>query len=205
VDELKATSTQPVDAAPPLVLARRILLRSQGTFFALLAICIGIDHGSAARTDGISFYGVYHRTVVLLVLGFGAAAAGLWRAAAHFVHSDAPLLVCRVMRLVAVGLFALLVTPFNRGPLLNWTHMSVGVAIALLQLSVGLSLVRRLPSPRSIAILAVLLFGGAMAAASLPDWNFPYLLQGEVVYQLGFSWCLIEWTRVLYGRRASFA
>jgi hypothetical protein len=188
----------------PLVLARRIPLRSQGIFFLLLAICIGFDHGSASRTNIISFYGVYHRTVVLLVLGFGAAATGLWRAASYFVEGDAPLLVRSVMRLVAVGLFALLITPFGRGALLNLTHMTVGVSIALLQLSITLSLVARVRSPRSIAILVVLLLGGAMAAASLPNWNFPFLLPGEVIYQLGFGWCLVEWSRALYGRRAQY-
>ncbi len=97
MDGLKSTSTQQRRGGEPLVLARRILLRSQGIFFLLLAICIGINHGSAARTDGISFYGVYHRTIVLLVLGFCAAATGLWRAASCFVEGNAPLLVRRVM------------------------------------------------------------------------------------------------------------
>ena len=101
------------------------------------------------------------------------------------------------MRLVAVGLFALLITPFNRGAFLNWSHMTIGVSIALLQMSVALSLVARVPSPRSSGGLVVLLLGGALAAASLPDWNFSYLLQGEVIYQLGFGWCLVEWTHAL--------
>jgi hypothetical protein len=63
--------------------------------------------------------------------------------------------------------------------------MAIGVSIALLQMSVALSLVARGPSPRSSGGLAVLLLGGAPAAASLPDWNFSYLLHGEVIYQLG--------------------
>ena len=67
----------------------------------MLAVCIGIDHGSAARTDGISFYGLYHRTVVVLVwvlvLGSCVAVTRLWRAASCFVESNAPLLVRRVM------------------------------------------------------------------------------------------------------------
>jgi hypothetical protein len=97
VDGLKSTSTQQRRGGEPLVLARLILLRSQGIHFLLLAVCIGIDHGSAARTDGISSYGLYHRTVVLLVLGSCVAATGLWRAAPCFVESNAPLLVRRVM------------------------------------------------------------------------------------------------------------
>ena len=97
MDGLKSKSTQQRRGGEPLVLARPILLPSQGLPFLLLAICIGIDHGSAARTDGISFYGPYHRTVVLLMWGFCAAATGLWRAASCFVEGNAPLLVRRVM------------------------------------------------------------------------------------------------------------
>ena len=68
----------------------------------------------------------------MLVLGFCAAAMGLWRAASCFAQRNVPPLVRRVMRLVAVGLFALLITPFDRGAFLNWTHMTIGVIIALL-------------------------------------------------------------------------
>ena len=204
MDGLKSTSTQQRRGVEPIVLARRVLLQSLGIFFLLLAICIGISHGAAARTDGISFYGVYHRTIELLLLGFCVAATGLWRAASCFAQSSAPLLVRRVMRLVAVGLFGLLITPFNRGSFLNWSHMTIGVSIALLQMSVALSLVARVPSPRSSGGLVVLLLGGVLAAASLPDWNFPYLLPGEVIYQLGFGWCLVEWTHALYGRRERY-
>lgn len=204
MDERKATSTERRRGIEPLVQARGILLRSQAIFYLLLATCVGINHGPSARVDGISFYGVYHRTVVLLVVGFGVAAIGLWRAATCLVDSDAPLLVRRVMRLVVGGLFALLITPFNRGTLLNWTHMTIGVSIALLQMSVALSLVARRRSLRSLGSLLVLLVGGALAAASLPDWNFPYLLQDEVIYQVGFGWCLVEWTHVLIGRRENF-
>jgi len=82
--------------------------------------------------------------------------------------------------------------------------MAIGVSIALLQMSVALSLVARVPSPRSSGGLAVPLLGGAPAAASLPDWNFSYLLHGEVIYQLGFGWCLVEWTHALYGRREHY-
>src|ERR1700686_4887194 len=43
--------------------------------------------------------------------------------------------------------------------------------------------------------------GRGVAAASLPDWHFVYLLQGEIVFQNGFAWCLIERTYALTDRR----
>jgi hypothetical protein len=39
-----------------------------------------------------------------------------------------------------------------------------------------------------------------MAAASLPDWHFNYLGPGETIFEIGFSWCLVEWTYALYAR-----
>lgn len=45
----------------------------------------------------------------------------------------------------------------------------------------------------------VQLGGGLLCAVSLPDWHFSYLFTGEVIYQMGFVWCLIEWTDTLRG------
>ena len=119
MDELRSEFSTAQQSAATLVGARRTLFASQGAFFATLAMCVGITHGQSARVDGISFYGVYQRTVVLLIVGFAAAAAGLWRTAAVFADTNAPLALRRVLRLLPYGLAALLVTPFNRGTWLN--------------------------------------------------------------------------------------
>jgi hypothetical protein len=71
---------------------------------------------------------------------------------------------------------------------------------AILQLEIALQLVRESRSFRTVLGLAVPLAGGGIAAASLPDWHFEYLLQGEIIFQVGFSWCLIEWTYALAER-----
>jgi hypothetical protein len=75
--------------------------------------------------------------------------------------------------------------------------MIAGVLGAVFQLEVALQLVRESRSFRTVLGLGVLLVGGVVAAASLPDWHFEYLLQGEIVFQVGFAWCLIEWTYAL--------
>jgi hypothetical protein len=184
--------------------ARQVLLVTQAFFYLTLFVCVAINHGPAAQTDGISFYGVYHSTILILVAGFAVSATGLWRAAALFAETDAPILIRRAMRVVAVGLVALLVTPFNRGAWLNWTHMGVGVAIALVQASITLVLMSEHRSTGVLVGFAVQLAGGLLAAASLPDWHFPYLLQGETLYQIGFGWCLVEWTWALRARQVHF-
>jgi hypothetical protein len=78
------------------------------------------------------------------------------------------------LRIIAFGLLLLLITPFNKGAFHNWTHMTIGVITAFA--------------------------GGALAATSLPDWNLAHLLQGEIVHEIGFRWCLIGWTYALSDR-----
>ncbi len=118
----------------------------------------------------------------------------------HFKSAGVPTLTWSGLRIIAVLLFVLLATPYNRGTFLNWTHMLAGILGAICQLEVALQLVRESRSLRTVLGLAVLLVGGVVAAASLPDWHFEYLLQGEIVFQLGFAWCLIEWTYALADR-----
>ena len=198
---VKATRTLSSDVGG-IVKARQVLLLTQAFFFLSLLICLSINHGRTAQTDGISFYGVYHGTAAILVMGFAASAAGLWRAASYFAEVNAPRLASQGLRVVALGLIALLATPYNRGTFLNWTHMTVGVVVALLQLALSLRLLTRRQTLGSIVGFTIQLAGGLIAAASLPNWNFPYLLQGETIYQIGFGWCLIEWTHALGARRS---
>jgi hypothetical protein len=176
---------------------RHVLLVTQVLFFFALAWCLVLNHSATAENDGISFYGVHRETVALLIGGYAVAFVGLWITSTHFRAAGVPNLTWIGLRAIAVLLFVLLATPYNRGPFLNWTHMIAGVLGAIVQLEVALQLVRESRSFRTVCGLAVLVLGGVIAAASLPDWHFEYLLQGEIVFQVGFAWCLIEWTYAL--------
>ncbi|MHB8827476.1 MAG: hypothetical protein ACYC5Z_07415 [Acidimicrobiales bacterium] len=171
----------------------RSLASTQAVFFVLLAWCVGIDHSALAQNEGISFYGVYHRTILLLALAFVVAAGGLWRAAGHYASLGAPALIVVGVRAVALGLFVVIATPFNQGTFLNWTHMTAGVVMALVQGAITVALVRRASRLVSWSAFSVQLAGGLLAAFSLPDWHFPYMLAGEVIYQAGFAVALLTW------------
>jgi hypothetical protein len=179
---------------------RHVLLISQSVFFFALAWCLVLNHGPMAENDGISFYGVYHETIPVLIGGYAAAFVGLWWTSTQFKVAGVPTLTWVGLRVIAVLLFVLLATPYNRGAFLNWTHMVAGVLGSLVQLEVALQLVRESRSLRTLAGLVILLVGGGIAAASLPDWHFTHLLQGEIIFQVGFAWCLIEWTYALADR-----
>jgi hypothetical protein len=178
---------------------RKILIVSQIGFFACVALCYLIDHGAMPLTDGISFYGVYHDTVGILIVGYLGAAAGLWCLAGYFKSVKVSPFTYVSLRLVALCLFGLLLTPYNRGNFFNWSHMAFGVIGALLQLHVTYYLMRRNLSVASVTATVVEVLGGLICAASLPAWHFDGLLLGEIIFQVGFAWSL--WQGL--GRRAA--
>ena len=170
-----------------------MLALTQVSFFLTLIWCIGINHSATAETDGISFYGVYHRTLLILLAGYSIAALGLWRVSSYYADAGAPTPLVNGTRAVGLGLFALFATPYNKGTFLNWTHMTVGVVMALVQLAIAIALVARRRSGVAPWAFAIQLSGGLLAAASLPSWHFAFLLVGETIYEFGFAMILFAW------------
>lgn len=181
---------------------RHFVLATQAFFFLAVSVCVFINHSAKAETSGISFYGVYHRTLAIIILGFCAGSFGLWRASTYLARAGLAHLTVVGLRFLALGLILLLLTPYNKGTFFNWAHMSVGVVTALVQLAIATQLMVRYRSWQAVSAFYVQLFGGVWAGASLPDWRFSYLLVGELIFELGFSWTLIEWTYALYSRRS---
>ena len=177
---------------------------TQAIFFVAITWCVVIYDGPTAQNDGISFYGVYAPTIAILIGGYGAAAVGLWWMSVRLRLEEGLARTGLGLRLIAIGLGLLLVTPFDRGPVWNWTHMTFGVTIALIQLAVSVRLLREYQSWGAVVGFSVQLLGGVLAALSLPDWRFEFLLLGQIVYQIGFAWCMFQWTHLL-GARAERA
>jgi hypothetical protein len=189
-----------IDQGTDLDLRRRtfrVLVTTQAIFFAALAWCVLLVHGDGVQDAGISYYGVHGRTIPFAILGYLVAAIGLWRASTMFKQGGLDPLVWVGVRVVAVMLVLLLATPYTGGAFLNWAHMTTGVISALVQLAISWSLVRRFVSVGAAMGFGVQLLGGVLGAFSLPDWHFQILLTAEVLIELGFSWCLLEWTKVL--------
>jgi len=156
-----------------------------------------VSHSRVAQRDGISFYAVNARTVALAFAGYLVAAAGLWRFSRIMRAASEERFVWWGLRVVAVELVVLLATPFNKGTFFNWAHMTAGVIGALTQLALGWRLGLRSGEVRAWGSMAVMLSGGVLAAFSLPDWPFSALLEGEIILEIGFAWCLWEWTKRL--------
>ena len=152
-------------------------------------------HDPTVENDGISFYGVYPPTIPLLIGAFAAGGVGLWRSAGA-LGTRWPALAS-ALRAVASGLGLLLLTPYSLNAVFNWSHMTIGVVMALVQGGITIALVRRDPRVGTWAIFSLQLAGGLLAAVSLPAWPVAYLLQGEIVYEIGFGIAVLAWLRVL--------
>lgn len=57
--------------------ARRALLAGSLGFWASIAVCLAIAHGTTVEHDGISYFSVRATTLPVIVLGYGAVITGM--------------------------------------------------------------------------------------------------------------------------------
>ncbi len=180
--------------SPVPVHARHALVATQVVFFTCVLGCVLVDPSNQAELYGISYYGVHAPTLPLVAIGYGVGAVGMWRAARYVVLLQAPVFVAIGLRVVAIALPLELLTPFNHGAFFNWAHMMIGIIIGVTQMATGTLLLLRQPRGVTLIVFLVQLAGGIVAAFSLPDWGFNHMLEGEMIFEVGFSWCLVLWT-----------
>jgi hypothetical protein len=185
--------------------ARRTVIVSQVIFFVPLGFCVAWIHTGAVNRDGISYYGVHQPTLEIIAVSYLGAEVLLWRAARELAESGQPRELGQGLRVVALGLPGLLLTPYPAGPVWNWSHMVIGVVSGLVEFGLAIDLVLRDPTLGTWVTGGVQLAGGLLAAASLPDWNFPYLLVGEVIFELGFAGTMFRWLRPERARSSEVA
>jgi hypothetical protein len=75
---------------------------------------------------------------------------------------------------IAILVFVLLASPYNRGPVLNRTHTIACILGDVIQLEVAVQLVRASRSARTVLGPVILLVGGGIAAAAPSDWHFDW-------------------------------
>jgi hypothetical protein len=175
--------------------ARRSLVAGSLGFWLSVAICLVVSHSATTEHDGISYFSVRATTLPIIVLGYASIITGMLLAARRLPEDELGRRLALPLRCMPVCLAALLVTPFNRGTALNWTHMTVGISLAIAQGAVALWLSLVLPTARVLSAAALQLVGGVVAALSMPSASFNFLLQGELLFNLGFCLCLLAAVR----------
>ncbi len=168
--------------------ALRSLLMAESVVAIALLACVSIEFNANASIYGISYYGVHLRTVWVLALGFLIGGFFLYRSAIALSPHRPWGLLSSSLRVVAVGLVLLILTPYTLDTFFNWAHMTIGAAIFGFQMLVGFMTLRTmLRDPLAWLGVTVQLIGGVIAALSLPDHMLTYMLQGEIIFQSGFA------------------
>ena len=164
------------------------LYAAELTFGATVIVCSLILFDHSVSVYGISYWGIRLETVPILAIGLMATSLMLFQAASRLPDQKPFTYTAACFRVVGVGAILLLLTPYTAGTFFNWAHMTIGATFFLAQTATSGYLYFKLPrdSWLSSAIL-VQLFGGILAMLSLPDNLLTFMLQGEVLFQIGFA------------------
>lgn len=166
----------------------RTLIASELILFATIAICTIVLHSNQVNIYGISYFGVRLETLPIVATGFSIGGFLLVYSSKKLpTHQKPWQLIQLTLRVVGIGIVLLLLTPYTVDTFFNWTHMIIGALIFALQMYCGIVITLRFSADR-ISKLALLVefIGGVLAMFSLPDNMLNFMLEGEVIFQVGF-------------------
>src|SRR5487761_1648497 len=123
--------------------AARTIVLGQICLYAGLALAILIKPQGLAANAGISYYGIYARTVGPMAAGLLGSAFFCWLAAGQMRE---PNLQPVKVGLIVFGLLTIVivVTPYSVSNFLDWLHTTAGSALFSLQLLLSFWLVAQL-------------------------------------------------------------
>lgn len=180
---IKNGTATPGDSDPVL----HNLVASEIILLATVLVCTIMIWNNNVNVYGISYFGVTTPTLPIVAIGFVLSSSLLLIASAK-LPTVAPFgLVKATIRVVSVGMVLLLLTPYTLDTFFNWSHMVLGATVFATEMYTGAVLCFRHMQDRvSKWALATQLFGGLLAAFSLPDNMLNFMLEGEVIFQIGF-------------------
>lgn len=163
------------------------VVASEAVLLLTVMVCTVMIWNNNVNVYGISYFGVTTPTLPIVALGFVAGGVMLIMASQKF-PSRAPYgLVKWTLRIVSVGIVLLLLTPYTVDTFFNWTHMTLGAAIFATELYTGgILCFRHMRDRISKWALGIQFFGGLLAMFSLPNNMLNFMIEGEVIFQLGF-------------------
>jgi hypothetical protein len=173
------------------------LYAAELTFSATVVVCSLILFDHSVSVYGISYWGIRLATVPVLVIGLTATSLLLFQAASRLPDDKPFSYIALCFRVVGVGAILLLLTPYTAGTFFNWAHMTIGATFFLAQMATSTYLYIKLPKDSWLnSAIVVQLLGGILAMLSLPDNLLALMLQGEVLFQIGFALLINRTLRV---------
>jgi hypothetical protein len=153
----------------------------------MLTVCILIRPQSLRVNYGFSYLGVNTNTILPYAVALLGAAFCMWRASELLADSDHSLIIGPAMKVMAVQLIGLLVTPYTR---FAAPHELFGSTLFLVQLGLAFLAIKWLGgSDRRIPLLTGIMILSGLAAAYYIPQSRGFELQAQVVWQLAF-WVL---------------
>lgn len=151
-----------------------------------VAVCALLGHDATTRRDGLSWFGVHARTVLPYATGLGAVAALQWAAADRLPDGERTEAVRRFLRVSALLVVGLLLTPYSAGAVVDALHRTFGATLFALQLLVATWFWLTCRGRVAGVLLVVQLVAGLAAAAALLGLQDDQLT-AQVAYQLAFG------------------
>ena len=163
------------------------VVASEAVLLLTIFVCTVIIWNSKVNVYGISYFGVKAPTLPVVALGFVGGGIMLIMASRKFPSRAPYVLVKWTLRIVSVGIVLLLLTPYTVDTFFNWTHMLLGAAIFVTELYTGgILCFRHMRDRISKWAFGIQFLGGLLAMFSLPDNMLNFMIEGEVIFQLGF-------------------
>lgn len=174
------------------------LVLAQACLLGGLLICVALKPKGLTTNDGISYYGIFARTVVPYAFALLGSALCLRRALRWTAaRSPKPAYLGSAANWLATMSAGVVLTPYSAGLLFDWAHTMLGAAVFVLQLVLGAQILGWTAGDAWVAtFLAAQFISGVFCAI----WVLPkhgWLIQGQVVFQLSFGALLIRTARVL--------
>jgi hypothetical protein len=160
----------------------------------MLAVDILIRPQSLGVDYGLSYLGVFTDTIAPYAVALLGAAYCMWRASELVTDFDHNVIIGRSMKIMALQLIGLLLTPYTR---FGGVHEFFGSTLFLLQLGLACLAIKWLGGrDRNIPLLTGIMVLSGLAAAYYMPQSRGFELQTQVVFQVAF-WALF--VRLLRG------
>ncbi len=197
----KPDITEPRDTVA--LIRKHLVIASVASIFAL-AIPLSLLHNASVEIYGISEFGVHIDTAIPLGIGLFIASFNIWAVANHLRSKATDAAVAQSFRAISILIVLIVLTPYAIDTIFNWIHMVIGTLLFLDQLALSIHVIKVCNRETKLVLLFALeIFGGILAALSLPNHMLSYMFQGEVLFQIGFALILFKGLAKLVGTESS--
>jgi hypothetical protein len=176
--------------------ALNFVIWGQVCFYTGLVVAILLKPHGLAANAGISYYGIYARTVIPYCVSLLGSAYCSWQSALH-IHYDELKPMRNALIIMAILTVIISVTPYSFNNLLDQTHQLAGTVLFSLQLLLSIWIVIRLRYTYwSVVLSAVELLAGIVCAIYLTPAH-GFLIQAQILFQLAFGALLVYSLKIL--------